>query len=77
MGRTRNFDPGSERVIPIGRVDPGGSRERTMASLFANLWWVVFATVCGRPAAWIKSVGGTDYLALSTPSALDFSGTFP
>jgi hypothetical protein len=25
----------------------------------------------------IKSVGVTDYLALSTPSALDFSGTFP
>jgi hypothetical protein len=47
MGRTWNFDPGSERVIPIGRVDPGGSRERTMASLFVNRWWVVFATVCG------------------------------
>jgi hypothetical protein len=47
MGRTWNFDPGSERVIPIGRVDPGGSRERTMTSLFANRWWVVFATVCG------------------------------
>ena len=47
MGWTWKFGPSGEKVIAIGRVDPGRSRGCWIAGLYRNRWWVVFATVCG------------------------------
>ena len=47
MGWTWKSGSSGEKVIAIGRVDPGRSRGCWIAGLYRNRWWVVFATVCG------------------------------